>query len=106
MFCSVESKSTIAVVPVAGLEKSGYLDGPADKDMFNSPYGIVATKEGNIVVTDRSGHRIRLFDVKSNTVKMLAGNGEAGFQDGAADKAKFNKPYSVAVDDVGNIFVA
>jgi DNA-binding beta-propeller fold protein YncE len=103
---SEESKSSVSVVKVAGADKAGFQDGAADKAQFNSPYGIAATKDGNIVITDRTGHRIRLFDVKNDTVKTLAGCGEAGFADGPGDKAKFNKPYSVLVDPDGNIFVS
>ena len=39
-------------------------------------------------------------------VSTLAGNGTAGFANGAGTAAQFNSPYGVAVDGSGNVYVA
>jgi sugar lactone lactonase YvrE len=40
------------------------------------------------------------------TVSTFAGDGTAGFNDGATSSAQFNNPYGVAVDSSGNVYVA
>ncbi|MDR6370653.1 sugar lactone lactonase YvrE [Chryseobacterium bernardetii] len=40
------------------------------------------------------------------TVSTLAGNGTEGYADGNVNSAMFNRPAGVAVDDVGNVYVA
>jgi len=94
------------VTPIAGTDKSAHVDGPLDKAQFHSPYGIAALPNGNFIVVDRAGHRVRLIDVTNKTVKTLAGTGEAGFADGPADKAKFNKPYAIVTDAEGTSYIS
>ncbi len=39
-------------------------------------------------------------------VTTIAGNGEAGFQDGLSSTSQFNYPNAVAADEAGNVYVA
>ncbi|MDR1849802.1 MAG: hypothetical protein LBQ75_07165 [Zoogloeaceae bacterium] len=68
-----------------------------------SPHGIAIDAAGNLYVTDYDYHRIQKVtpDGKAST---LAG-GEQGFADGKGSAARFNRPYGIAVDAAGNLYV-
>ena len=51
-----------------------------------------------------AGNRVR--SVVNGTVSTVAGDGTAGFKDGAAATARFNLPRGIAVDSFGKIYVA
>ena len=55
----------------------------------------------------RDNHRIRVID-PAGTITTFAGSGQRGFagDGGPAAKALLNRPVGVAVDGVGNVFVA
>lgn len=99
-----------------GPEKQGYKDGPMDQARFNSPHGVAVRDDGAIAVAEASNHTIRLLLPKEQkggntasayTVSTLAGiAGQKGFKDGAAGKALFNAPHSVAWGAGGVLFVA
>src|SRR5688500_6498614 len=67
--------------------------------------GIAIDKDGNIYLAGTLSHRVRKV-TPSGTVTTLAGNGNAGYQDGLAASAQFNNPQGIAVDDAGNVYVA
>ncbi|HLE39501.1 MAG TPA: NHL repeat-containing protein, partial [Acidimicrobiia bacterium] len=97
--------STIAGIGTAGF--SG--DGAAATDAkLNSPYGVAVDGAGNVFIADTSNHRVRRVDVGTGLISTIAGTGTFGFSgDGAAaTSAKLNSPFGVAVDGVGNVFIA
>jgi sugar lactone lactonase YvrE len=83
----------------------GYQDGPLSQAQFNDPYGLVFDQKGNLYVAENGGHRIRKI-TPDLIVSTVAGTGEPGSQNGDARVASFNRPSEMAVDAVGNIFVA
>jgi len=102
------NKAGIATV-LAGSDE-GYLDnelkdGKLSAAKFNTPSGLAIDKKGNIYVADTGNHVIRKIE-PNGKVSTLAGNGQAGFRDGAAAQAQFNGPIGVAVDTNGKVYVA
>ena len=72
---------------------------------FDTPSGIALDKAGNVIVADTGAHVIRRI-TPAGVVTTLAGDGTAGFRDGAAAQARFSGPIGVAADDKGNVYVA
>ena len=62
---------------------------------------------GSLYMAERFDHRVRKIDLEG-TITTIAGTGERGFSgdDGAATSAQLASPRSVAVDSVGNVYVA
>lgn len=93
--------TTIAGTPYV----MGAADGPGGVASFARPYGLTLDMEGNILVADEWNHKIRKIDT-NGIVTTFAGNGLLGSTDGDAPNASFNYPWDVAVDSLGNVFVA
>ena len=72
---------------------------------FDTPSGIVVDAAGNVIVADTGANAIRKISPEG-TVTILAGDGVAGFRDGAAGQARFNGPIGVTADGKGNVYVA
>jgi streptogramin lyase len=92
------------VTTVAGSDPAGFADVTGSEASFNKPHGVALDREGNCYVADRENHRIRKI-TPSGAVTTIAGSGKPGFLDGVGTAANFNLPSSVALDDVGNIYV-
>ena len=99
---------------------AGYADGLAAAAQFNSPAGLAVDGAGNLFVADSYNNLIRKITA-AGVVTTLAGdiydltnggyNGgsnaaNAGYADGPGTNARFNYPTDVAVDDLGNVYVA
>jgi hypothetical protein len=90
----------------AGIETPGFKDGRSDIASFKGGSGGIASDaQGNIYVADTYNHSIREITV-SGTVITIAGNGSAGFNEGKGTEAKFNSPRGIAIDQLGNLYVA
>ena len=84
----------------------GNVDGVGANARFNFPFGIAVDSTGNVFVADRVNQLIRKIN-PAGVVTTLAGvRGIYGALDGPGDTATFNAPTSVAVDALGNVFVA
>ncbi len=93
------------VTTFAGNSDPGYADGAGSSALFNSPKGIAVDASGAIYVADTFNNRIRKI-TSSGVVTTIAGDGTTGYLDGQGTSAKFNNPYALTVDSVGNIYVA
>jgi ABC-type branched-subunit amino acid transport system substrate-binding protein/sugar lactone lactonase YvrE len=93
------------VSTLAGTGVAGYADGPAPTAQFNFPRGLAVDVAGNVYVADAFNHRIRVIH-PDGAVSTLAGVGEAGYRDGPAAQAQFDRPMDVAMDAAGVVYVA
>ncbi len=85
---------------------SGAVDDTGNAALFSSPVGVATDGADNIYVADRANHAIRKIS-PAGVVTTLAGSmGAPGSADGAAAVARFQFPEGVAVDSVGNVYVA
>jgi hypothetical protein len=88
---------------------SGYADGTNGQARFNSPQGIAVDSATNIYVSDTYNNVIRkITPVGTNwVVSTWAGSRLiSGTSDGIGGAAQFNSPGGMAMDRVGNLYVA
>lgn len=96
---------TGVVTTLAGSLTAGSNDGTGTAASFNGPTGIAVDSVGNLYVADHNNNEIREI-TPSGVVTTLAGSTTAGNSDGTGSSASFSQPQSVAVDGVGNVYVA
>ncbi|XP_065647014.1 E3 ubiquitin-protein ligase TRIM71 [Hydra vulgaris] len=77
---------------------SGGVTSSLAKDDSYEPWGLVCNKDGDIIVTDHSNHKVQVFDVNG---KLLHQFGVRGKDDG-----EIWYPTGIAVDKYSNIYVA
>lgn len=96
---------TSGVATYAGNGTAGLQNGSAGSAEFNGPVDLALDLNGNLYVSDQGNNVIRKIDAGGN-VTTLAGDGTPGYKNDAAAKAQFNGPQGIAVDNVGNVYVA
>lgn len=90
---------------------SGYTgdNGPADSATLSSPQGIAVDAAGDLYIADNYNNVIRKVNT-AGIITTFAGNrtitGTTNGDGGPADSAYFAGPYGVAVDSVGNVYIA
>jgi trimeric autotransporter adhesin len=98
------------ITTVAGTGSSGFGGdgGPATLAALNSPSGVAVDLSGNIYIVDTGFNRIRMVTKSTGIINTIAGTGSAGSggDGGLATLAALNSPTGVAVDAVGNVFIA
>jgi len=93
------------IVPLAGDGHRGLRDGHGLQARFDEPWGLVRGPDGSLFVADGGEvNRIRRI-APDGTVHTFAGSSE-GFADGIGRAAKFHTPSSLAIDRLGNLYVA
>ena len=95
---------------VAGNDTAGYAGdgGPAPYAEISGPTGVAVDRAGNIFIADYDNQVIRKVSAGSGIITTVAGIGVAGY-DGdslAATQAELNNPAGVAVDAIGNLYIA
>ncbi|GEM_PF-5051319 len=73
---------------------------------LNSPMGIVADGSGNLYVADSVNRVIRKIVIATGAMTTLAGQfGISGSANGTGTAASFARPYGLAADGSGNLYV-
>jgi sugar lactone lactonase YvrE len=93
------------VTTLAGGGSSGSSDGIGTAARFKGPTGVAVDASGNVYVADYGNNKIRKI-TPSREVTTLAGTGNSGSSNGLGTVATFYHPSGVAVDALGNVYVA
>ena len=64
---------------------------------LNEPYGIAFNSRGEMIVSEKWGHQISIFDIRGQKIQMFGSRGNSPDQ--------MNYPKGVAIDDADNIYV-
>jgi hypothetical protein len=100
------------VVTTLSGSTAGYADGPVGSAKFNAPRGLTVDLEGNLIVAEYGGNRIRKIALSTGTVSTIAGatnasGGTSGITNGPGADALFYQPQGGVVDSAtGSIYVA
>jgi len=100
-----QPNSSRVVQTLAGDGTVGYRDGAGVQARFSNPQGVAVDAGGAVFVADAGNNRIRRI-APDGTVTTVAGDGTAGYRNGAGAQARFNGPRGVALDQQGNLYVA
>ena len=103
----IDASGTITTVAGTGEQGSNEDGGPAVSAQLHSPTGVTVDGSGNLYIADSDNHRVRKIDA-SGTITTVAGTGEQGFSGdgGQAIGAQLSHPSGVALDSVGNLYIA
>ncbi|WP_460945226.1 NHL repeat-containing protein [Spirosoma daeguense] len=96
--------TTVAGTGIAGYSGDG---GPATSAQLFYPFGVAVDWGGNLYIADTYNSRIRKV-TPDGIITTVAGSSISGYGgDGnLATLARLNQPYGVAVDGLGNIYIA
>ncbi len=114
LYVADASSDTILKITSAGVVTTfaggtgsvGSQDGSGTSARFNQPCGVAVDAAGNVYVADTGNATIRVI-TPGGVVTTLAGSAASrGSHDGTGSAALFNQPTGIAVDSVGNVYVA
>jgi trimeric autotransporter adhesin len=104
------SAATGLITTIAGNGTSGFSgdNGAGTSAELNNPDSVAVDGAGNIYIADTLNNRIRMVSAATGTITTVSGNGTPGFSgnNGAATGAELHTPISVALDSVGNLYIA
>ncbi len=98
------------ITTIAGTGAIGYSgdNGPATAARIYGPTGVAVDIAGNVYFADRVNNAVRKIDL-NGTITTIAGTGTQGFNTDdwpSALLAELNNPTGVAVDNIGNVYIA
>lgn len=78
-----------------------------EADLFSPSY-VIADPAGNVLFSDFQSHRVQRIDAQTGILTTIAGTGVEGFSGdgGPATQARLTKPFGLALDSTGNLFIA
>jgi uncharacterized protein (TIGR03437 family) len=113
--CSQASGQSGTITTVAGNGSSGFSGdgGLATSASFSYAYNVAVDSSGNLFIADTSNNRIRKVSA-SGIITTVAGNGNVdqfgngtfSGDGGPATSASLSRPFGIAVDALGNLFIA
>ena len=106
----VLSGSNVTVTTFVGTGEIGYVDSPPGATdgsgvQFRAPAKLVLDEEQNLYVMDYEDSVIRKV-LPTGVTTTLAGSGHTGYTDGIGKGASFFHPTDIAIDNLGNLYVA
>jgi sugar lactone lactonase YvrE len=103
----VEPGGTITTVAGTGTSGYGGDGGPATAAQLAFPGGVAVDGDGNLYIADIFNSRVRKV-APGGTITTVAGTGDFAYNgdNQPATAAQLNRPYGVAVDGAGNLYIA
>ncbi len=83
--------------------------GPATSARLNNPVGVALDSAGNLYLSDSDNNRVRVVNQATGVISTYAGSsltGEFAGDGGLATKAHLYSPKGIAVDSIGNLYIA
>jgi streptogramin lyase len=103
----VDAKGVITTIAGTGASGSGGDGGPAAKATFKGPKGIRCDRQGNVYVVDTENHAIRKIDIKTGTIRTVAGGRRgSGGDGGSATEAGLDRPHGCVIAEDGTLHIA
>jgi sugar lactone lactonase YvrE len=93
------------VLPPDPIISVSTLAGGTQASNLGSPFQIVKNGNGGYYFSDPASHSIKRVSA-AGVVSNYAGSGQPGFSNGTGGQASFNSPSGLAIDSVGNLYVA
>ena len=94
---------------VAGTGKKGFTGngGPAKEATLSGPKGIAVGPRGNVYLADTESHTVRVINLKTGRLELLAGDGEKGDGPGSGDalRCRMDRLHGIFVDKDGSVYV-
>lgn len=93
---------------IAGTGKKGFSGngGPAKKATLSGPKGIAIDKAGNVYLADTESHTVRMVNMKTGKLELIAGTGKKG--NGTSKnplKCAMARLHGVFIDHDGSLFI-
>ena len=102
--------ATGIVTTVAGTGDAGYSGdgGAATSAQLDNPRSVAVDGRGTVYIADTMNHCIRQVDASTGVITTVAGTGAQGYSGvgGAATSEQLHLPAGVAIDGLGNLFIA
>ena len=97
--------TTVADDGAAGFGRDGVAATSASLD---GPAGVCFDREGNLLIAEKRGHRVRRLAAGTGVVTTIAGTGVAGFggDGGPATDAQLSGPVFLAVEPAGGLLIS
>jgi streptogramin lyase len=93
---------------IAGTGRNGFTGngGPAKLATLSGPKGLSIAPNANVYLADTESHSIRMIDLRTMTIELIAGTGEKGNGvDPDPLLCKMARPHGVFIDRDGSIFI-
>jgi streptogramin lyase len=93
---------------ITGTGKKGFTGdgGPAKEATLTGPKGLSVARDGNVFIADTENHVVRMIDVRTGTIQLIAGTGAPGDgPEGDPLKCALNRPHGVFIDNDSSIFI-
>jgi DNA-binding beta-propeller fold protein YncE len=102
----VTPSGTLSIIAGRSGSSGAPIPGPATSSPLDGPTGVAVDPAGNLYIADEGNNQIYKV-TPSGTLSIIAGTGGSGTPTpGPAASSQFYSPADVAVDSVGNLYIA